>query len=313
LLKYKLLILLFGYFLFTSSTCEKPFDIDTSETAKLALNSIFTPGKPMTVSLSASRPIISADARALSGETVEVTTPSGEIISLQLKTDDMLNKWFVDSTFFPEVGVNYVINASANAVEPIISNNIIPESVGILNPSFDSILVETSQFKLGQKDIYINVEFQLEDIPGDQFYHFYAYRQRILWADSTGVPEYTFLNSFLINDLINLDNSTGLGSTGLVYTDNSLLFKDDESVASNIVSFDIGFTFPHTKEAIRNFRFELRTVSEEYYKFHIAKRKQELVQNDEFAEPIISFSNIEGGLGLFGGYNSVQIDTIRLQ
>lgn len=315
MLRFKLLLLLFGIFLLTSSTCEKTFDIDTLDTPRLVLNCIFTPKKPLAVALSASRPIISADSRVLFGESVEVVKPDGNIIPLNMETivkDSTLISWFVDSTFFPEVGVNYTINASANNVEPVTSNNTIPEKVNVLNASFDSLLVEKSQFELGQRDIWINVEFELEDKPGDHFYHFYAYRQEILWADSTGIPDYTFHDTYFNNDLIDLNNSIGLGSSGLVYTDNSLLFKDEDG-GSNFVSFDIGFTFRHTSEAIRNLRFELRTVSEEYYKFHVAKRKQELVRNDEFAEPIIAFNNIEGGLGLFGGYDIVQIDSLIMQ
>lgn len=265
----------------------------------------------MSVSLSASRPIISPDSRDLLGGSVSVVDDNN--IEFILNFDDTgFKNQYINPGFVPQVGVNYEIRASAPNVEPVNSNNTIPEAVQVISASFDSTLVETSQFKLGQRDIWINVAFQLEEKPGDQFYHFYAYRQSILWADTTGVPDYTFQDLYFHNDLIDLNNSSGLGSTGLVYTDNSLLFKDD-SGSSNFVSFDIGFTFPHTKEAVRNLRFELRTVSEEYYKFHVAKRKQELVNNDEFAEPIISFSNIEGGLGLFGGYNTVLIDSLIME
>ena len=294
-----------SYFLFTASTCERPYNIDSVDDSKLVLNSIFSPDQPMQVSLALSRPILSDSPRDLFGEYVEVIEPNGNVRVLN-KVSESFSKWFVDSTFYPEAGVNYIINASAENFEPVISNNTIPEPVAILNASIDTFRLLRSSTAVNKTDHWISFDFQLEDKPGEHYYHLYAFRQKTHYTTNTGPIVYEFFDEYILNDLMIFNNPNGL-----IYTDNSILFKDEDGGTKNF-SFEVGFTYFGSFEAIKKLRFELRTVSEEYYNFHVSKRKQELIANDEFAEPIVLFNNIEGGLGLFGGFSSVQIDTVTI-
>lgn len=257
----------------------------------------------MQVSLDISRPVLDDEPRDLSGEFIEIIEPDGNIRILNLVTKEFKN-WFVDSFFFPEVGKNYVINASATNFDQITSNNTIPAPVEIINATIDTLSFSKSDGPLRKTDMWISVDFQLEEKPGDHYYHLYAYRQKVRYDDDTGIIVYEYFDEHFINDFMEFNNPNGL-----IYTDNSLLFKDENGGSQNL-SFEVGFTYFPQSEAIKSLRFELRTVSEEYYKFHVSKRKQELNAIDEFAEPIILFNNIEGGLGLFGGYSSVEIDSI---
>ncbi len=305
-MKFKLFILLSSIFLFTASTCEKPFDIDAVDEPKLVVNCLFTPEKPLSVSLDVSRPILEDELRELTGESVEIVEPNGNIVTLNLETEGFDRKWFVDSTFYPEAGANYTIKAAANNFDQVFSNNTIPEPVNVLTATIDSVKVEKSKFAINNVDHYFDFNFQLEDKPGDHYYHLYVFRQKVHYTTNTGDTVYEHFDEYYLNDLMTFNNPNGL-----VYTDNSILFKDEGDQSPNL-SFEVGFTYFQSFEAIRKLRFELRTVSREYYLFHIAKRKQELIAFDEFAEPIILFNNIEGGLGLFGGYSSVQIDTFTI-
>lgn len=51
-------------------------------------------------------------------------------------------------------------------------------------------------------------------------------------------------------------------------------------------------------------------VSEELFKYMVTKQKQWDVQDNPFAEPVSVFSNIEGGIGIFGSVNSAMQSTI---
>jgi hypothetical protein len=48
---------------------------------------------------------------------------------------------------------------------------------------------------------------------------------------------------------------------------------------------------------------ELRTITEEYYKYHSSLARQIIVRDDPFAEPVTIFNNIEGGYGNFSGFS----------
>jgi hypothetical protein len=47
---------------------------------------------------------------------------------------------------------------------------------------------------------------------------------------------------------------------------------------------------------------ELRTISEEYYRYQSTLARQLIVRQDPFAEPVTIFNNIEGGYGNFSGF-----------
>ena len=49
--------------------------------------------------------------------------------------------------------------------------------------------------------------------------------------------------------------------------------------------------------------FFLKNVSFEYYEYFRTGMKQLEVIEDPFAEPVRIYSNIEGGKGIFAGYN----------
>jgi hypothetical protein len=56
---------------------------------------------------------------------------------------------------------------------------------------------------------------------------------------------------------------------------------------------------------IKGLRLTLLSTDEHYYRFH---RSLENYQGDNpFAEPVLIYSNITGGLGVFGAYNSFQV------
>ena len=48
---------------------------------------------------------------------------------------------------------------------------------------------------------------------------------------------------------------------------------------------------------------ELRTITQEYYKYHSSLARQLIVRQDPFAEPVTIYNNIEGGYGNFSGFS----------
>ena len=57
---------------------------------------------------------------------------------------------------------------------------------------------------------------------------------------------------------------------------------------------------------------ELRSVTEEYYRYFAGLSRQKQSSDSPFSEPVIIYDNIDGGLGIFAGYNS-SVDSLYLQ
>lgn len=60
-----------------------------------------------------------------------------------------------------------------------------------------------------------------------------------------------------------------------------------------------GFSFPKPEW----FTISLRTMPKEVYKFVKQTRKAQLANNDPYAQPFTTYTNVENGLGIFGGYS----------
>jgi len=60
-----------------------------------------------------------------------------------------------------------------------------------------------------------------------------------------------------------------------------------------------------------NILFKLKTINKDHYLYHVNLAKRYETTNAPISEPVISYTNIENGLGLFSGYSST-VDTISL-
>ena len=94
------------------------------------------------------------------------------------------------------------------------------------------------------------------------------------------------------------------GENGIVFSD--LLFENQE------YSFEIDFIVPVGARTNRNgvlgdfyrrFFIEIRSLSEDYYQYKRTVEIQESNIDDPFAEPTQIHTNVQGGLGIFAGYN----------
>ncbi|MDV7393939.1 DUF4249 family protein, partial [Arthrospira platensis SPKY1] len=62
------------------------------------------------------------------------------------------------------------------------------------------------------------------------------------------------------------------------------------------------FQFRHIDQLLGDLEIELRSVSPEYFNYHRSLARQYQASPDPFSEPVILYSNIEGGQGIFAGF-----------
>lgn len=59
---------------------------------------------------------------------------------------------------------------------------------------------------------------------------------------------------------------------------------------------------------VKNITLNLLHTDEHYYRYHQSARDHDIAGDNPFAEPVLLYSNVRGGLGVFGSFNSFSID-----
>ena len=86
------------------------------------------------------------------------------------------------------------------------------------------------------------------------------------------------------------------------------LYKDEKTLNGSITSDAFYYYHVQRDEIEKQYNLHLLLVvgDRNYYLYHDAKHRQQQSNGNPFAEPVVMYSNIEGGLGVFAGYNQVE-------
>ncbi|MEJ8802230.1 DUF4249 domain-containing protein [Pontibacter sp. H249] len=165
----------------------------------------------------------------------------------------------------------------------------------------------TVPFASGIKIQDVNTTFTTEsDYYGNEMH---KYKLRYNWTDVPDVDNYyrtLATRLYWYKDY----NGERLEGVNPLYMDHGKpgLYKDDKAKGGVIVSDDFHF-YESTQAGIEKpYRVHLLLVvaDKHYYMHQDAVHKQSQSNGNPFAEPVVMYSNIEGGLGVFAGYNQVE-------
>ncbi len=237
---------------------------------------------------------------------------------------DLLEKLIFDSekgvykslTTVAEEGMSYFLKINHPRFGSVVANSFVPEptpihSVQISNPTGtpSNIIENVSIQKL-------SAEIEIEDPLDKNYYHLLFYVDIKNIAEQN--PNQNSLNNICDFYFVNFDlegsnyaeatiNTNSLELYGAYFTDDH--FKSFPAK----ISFSLQFLLQEGLQKAENMAVELRTVSKEYYDFHVsAIRNANTGANPFFNEPASVGSNIQNGTGIFAGY-SVQRSIFRLQ
>ena len=84
------------------------------------------------------------------------------------------------------------------------------------------------------------------------------------------------------------------------------LGPDEPATAEFFINIDGGIAYPY--EPFEYFVISVNSITEEYYQYSKKIRDQYVSSLDPFGEPVRIPSNIEGGVGIFSGYNSCTVE-----
>ena len=223
----------------------------------------------------------------------------------------------------PSVGNSYRIEASHTDYPSISAVTSIP----VQNSSFEIELtselsyLEPNEFgfDINRGQLDCNATISIEDPVGANYYQISVIDRdedvRISYAlgDEPGTAE--------IFDLTN----NGTQYWEVDFNSNHVIFDGGDSPGFNsdagevfnddlfdggTIEISINFEVSINEYNLENFQLddaffyiEVRSLSEEYYQYILTTTLQKSITEDPFAEPVQIFSNVENGLGVFGGYN----------
>lgn len=245
------------------------------------------------------------------------------------------NGYYRDTSRVAKAGSTYRLEVSKEGFEPVWCETTIPEPVQL----GDFTCEMEKELHDYYDDYYLlnmNLEI-LDDRSEDNFYRLMVYKYRGTELDTRRkggyyspygghsyysssdsdsiVPTDTIVHELEYrNDVFSNDPALTLyGSTEIIETDESTveLFTDE---LLNRDVYNLSF-WGHT---YRNINYEygeylnviavVETLSKEFFLFNRSLEQHDLAQDNPFAEPVPVYSNVEGGLGIFGSVSMKGIE-----
>lgn len=321
--------IIFVLFLFLSS-CEQ--DLEPSLPgfeSKLVVHSFINPGIPITVFLTENVDILSTERpNHVTGSTITLYEDDVMIEVLEETSIEQENQGFVDMVsldgvyqlnYHPKKGSEYRIEVENTNYPHVTAITEIP----VQTSNFEITLSEPSNIDVYHEGIESQVwadysaDIKIADAQGPNYYSI------ALISESRGY-QVGYINDELVECEV-----TEPGLFEMDFRSNSIIFEDGENsqftdqgglVFSDDLFENKEFEFRiefrgqsslivcNGTEYFDSFHIQVRTLSKEYYEYIKTTTLQKAVLEDPFAEPVQIFSNIAGGLGIFGGYNFETIE-----
>ena len=282
--KYNLIYGIFISVLLLNSGCESDANVTVPSTErKLVVGGFLSPNEnEHEISLSLSEPLFSTDP--FFNTTNANVTISSEGSSYQIAYDvDAAAFVFNNSQFNIANGKNYHLKIVAE------NGKTVEADMTTLSDTMPSI----EEFKINKDTIYsewssnqirYNLKLNWKDIASEKNYYRLTANRLVKYfgAIDTTIEPIEEFNSFTLKD--------DLGKDGQILS--STLKFDDYSLNNETVGFEI----------------VLMKIDVNYYNYY--KTLNNYAGEDPFAEPVILFSNIQNGLGVFSNFQSIKIRRI---
>jgi hypothetical protein len=279
-----------------------PENMLPDQASKLVVYSFISPqSNVISAVVTQSTPIFSAYNQQIRIVNDAVVIISDGTRQRQMTFDTVSKDYQITSARFPiQPGKTYTLTVSQQNRKVKAVCSIPLETVPILSYRIDSIRTNTHGV-----DTSITVQMTWDDLPSQKNH----YRVRAFSEIEYSVLERDGSNHYTerrIRSLFPFDWNDHSGKTDLFDDENmdglTMTSTTGKSHLPEIQTEIAGFRIQQ-KPRIISVTLELLHTDEAYYQYHRTLQHYRNT-NNPFSEPILVFSNIEGGLGCFAGYNS---------
>jgi hypothetical protein len=299
-------LLLAGCFL---SRCAREVIIDLPDEGqtKISLISHFTAGQPFRVKVSLSQPVYDGNPPQVPLAVDVSVAQRGTFIDKLFVQTSPNGEFFWQSRDTARVGEPYSITAKIAGLPVAQGNSFIPDHISIEPIQVSAQSLKIDQLSNGQKALRVPLVLRIEQPSSLKYFAFGLKHETEVFDTSYSPPILDFT----------LENSTFFLADGptlaLLYeipepvTLISQKYWDQGQRSLNLTAY---IPFDAATERPRRIFVEWRTLTEEFYRYHLSIARQGN-NNTPLADPDAVFNNINNGLGNVSGY-SVRIDTIEI-
>ena len=286
--------------------CVKILNDDlTAKETKLVINSAIDPDSVFEINLSRTFNIFDDESTNnlpfIDGADVKLYENGNFLFNL----DNTGTGYYRKDDFFPVVGKTYEIIAEKEGFKSVSASTTVPEKVEIIQ--FDTVSV-TNPGDYGSVELDGLITFQDPEESDD----YYMLSAQILYPDANYYDSGWYnLGLFVPDGMEKLyENSYG----NLLWSDRYLngkevtlqfgFFYRDQYAGG-------GYPYPVEQDSV-HFRFCLQHVSREYFFYSVSffKYHEAGGASDPFSEPVVIYSNVKNGYGVFGSYSQ---DTVNFK
>ena len=289
--------------------CEEPIDLGIElSTAQLVVTSNFAPHESVKVRVAKTVSVLNADPQDELILDAEVTIYEGErlLADLQLVEPLFGEPYYSAASFLPQTNRAYTLEVVAPGLPAVSATSSIPEPIYISKYEI-STLGKTYDWESNLVDYSYEVQMDYEDPPlVRNYYHLNFYQQILEFVVTDGdtlITDSTQLFPLEFSEA-NDDNFVYAAIIG------GILLQDRPY--PNGISFYLRHRLNPRQQKLGQLIVELRTVSDEYYRFYNSvSRQQNSGAGGGLSQPVIEFNNVRNGRGIFAGYNKA-LDSLNL-
>lgn len=277
--------------LFACISCDDASIIEQSQAfnSRLVINSEFTPDKGWMVHVSNSHNILQDSPQDVVIDFAQVTIKdlTTQVI---INLDYVGNGFYLNDEMLPEANHSYELRVSAEGYDSVIATNTVPGKTEIVNATVEDI----SENGIQRYEITLEIE---DDAERDEYAIFEVYEI----------------------DLVATLTEDGANQIEELSTDDEQILSifPNENVQSEIIWDDKSTLNPYFKfnsdiiERNENgaalIQIKAKFISKELYDYYLTEKYYRAsASNSNVTQPSV-FSNVKGGLGIFGGYTTHEI------
>lgn len=299
-------------FLLSLFSCEKAVNISIPESEqKLVILSNFSSIEPLKVTVTRSEELLSSDTNfvAISNADVGIYQDGVLLESLTfVPQPPPLGLFFQTNTFQPVIGTTYELRARAPGLPMVTATSALPKAVELTNFKLRNV-EKTTTFQGDRATYNYSLDISLQDpLPSGNQYHLLIKQQKLAMAEGDGRPSETSIDQPQVIAV------TRASTTLENYHRGGFLFDDSEQNGQQLnYTFQFQTSTSNINEKLGKLYVELRTVSEDYYLFNQSISNAFQSSGEPVDQPVIIYSNVENGFGIFAGYSVVKdsLDVIQ--
>ncbi len=275
------------FLVFISVGCELIVDVDVPfEKKSITANALINPDSLFSAQLSANRFILDdTEFQPIDNAQIIIYNSDSPIDTLISKG----NGKYQSDTAKPEVGKRYDMRVVAEAYETVMGTSEIPMRAEIL-----SAQISTSPIIDGQIENVLKIKFK--DVAGQKNYYEVSMEvESEFYNPDVGIVYIRQPFPITQTNVAGGDDDFSTYGNGAIIRD--ILFDGKEVLLTFKV---IPFYIPVGSKIVVN----LKTLSEDYYRYYTTKDLQQNSSGDPLAQPVNVYNNINHGFGIFAGFTN---------